>query len=319
MLVRPSGLARGELALGRFVIPYAEVGDGARCLVCVNAVQQTMAAWRAFISRFAADARYRLVMFDFPNQGRARIRSGPVGVPLLEQVDVLGAVVDALSPQAPVGLIGGSWGSVIAAAFAATRPSRVSTLILGSFQTRSNARLRAITRRGMRLIERGDLEGLGALFVEGFGGRMREASQQRLRQQFRRLGPDQLRQILIQGQVLLDCGDIDAVVDLRAIRARTLIVNGADDPIVDIDDAWEAAVRIPHSEVRVLPDVGHFLHVERPEIMEVYSAFLARAGRPAEPGIAPRHRLRRAGSAIPIRPTTATSGGPGTAVRIQRP
>jgi pimeloyl-ACP methyl ester carboxylesterase len=245
--------------------------------VCVNAVQQTMAAWRPFISRFGADRRYRLAMFDFPNQGRARVLTGAVEVQLMEQVAILDAVVDRVSPYAPVAITGGSWGAVIAATYAATHSSRVASLILGSFQTKSNLRLRAITERGMALIDRADLDGLGRLFVEGFGGRMPESRQHRLLQQFRRLGPEQLRQILVQGRVLLECGDIFAFADLAAIRARTLIVNGAADPIVDVEDALEAAARIADSEVRLLPGVGHFLHVEQPDIMDIYCDFLSRA------------------------------------------
>ena len=78
-----------------------------------------------------------------------------------------------------------------------------------------------------------------------------------------------------QGQALLDYGDIGRLVDLSAIRARTLIVNGADDPIVDAGDGYEAARRIPHAEVRLLEGVGHFLHAEQPQIMDVFADFLA--------------------------------------------
>jgi pimeloyl-ACP methyl ester carboxylesterase len=276
VLVRQSGLDRGEIAFDRFAIPFAAMGDGSQCLICVNAVQQTMGAWRPFLSRFGSDPRYRVVLFDFPNQGRARICSGDVEVSLMEQVSILTAVAQRLSPYAPVNLIGGSWGSVVAAAFAATSPSRVANLVLGSFQTKSNPRLCEISRRGIALVNQGDRDGLGALFVEGFGARMRPASQQRLREQFRRLTRNQLSQVVLQGNVLLEFGDIETFVDLSAIRARTLIVNGADDPIVDVEDVWVASSRIPDCETQILPGAGHFLHIEDPAIMDVYADFLDR-------------------------------------------
>lgn len=275
MLARHTVLQKHHLDLGRFVIPFATSGGGPLCVVCVNGMQQTMAAWRPFLKRFAADPRYRLALFDFPNQGRAQTRAGSPGVDLLEQVAVLHAVAQTVGPEAPVTLIGGSWGGVVAAAYAATYPTRVAAMILGSFRTRSNTRLCDLARRGQALVRRGDGEALGALFVEGFGRHMTAAGQQRLRAQFRRLKPEQLRQMYEQGQALLDHGDIGRLVDLSAIRARTLIVNGADDPIVDAGDAHEAARRIPHAEVRLLDGVGHFLHAEQPQIMNLFADFLA--------------------------------------------
>lgn len=287
MLARHPVLEKHRLDVGRFVIPFATSGDGPLCLVCVNGMQQTMAAWRPFLKRFAADPRYRLALFDFPNQGRAQTLSGPAGVELLEQVAILHAVAETVGGGAPVTLMGGSWGGVVAAAYAATHPSRVAAMILGSFRTRSNARLCDLARRGQALISRGDGEALGALFVEGFGQHMAASAQQGLRAQFRRLKPEQLRQIYQQGQALLDYGDIGRLVDLSAIRARTLIVNGADDPIVDAGDADEAARRIPHAEVRLLDGVGHFLHAEQPEIMNVFADFLAREAEGLRPRAAP--------------------------------
>ena len=305
MLAKQSGLDRGELTIGRFGIPYAVAGDGPRCLVCVNALQQTMGAWRPFISRFGNDPRYRLVMFDFPHQGRALVRWGAADVPLMEQVTILSAVVQQFSQHAPVALTGGSWGSVIAAAYAATYPSRVRGLILGSFRTSPNDLLRSITRQGMELVNRGDAAGVGALFVEGFAKGMRPAGRERLLEQFRKLTPRQLAQMVLQGQVLLDHGDIEDFVDLTAIRARTLIVNGADDPIVDQEDAWEAACRIPDSEVRILPDVGHFLHIERPDVMDVYDDFLDRSWDAAPAGRQTSEiQCQRGSGSARLRPTS---------------
>lgn len=287
MPARHTVLKKHHLDFGSFVIPFATSGNGPLCLVCVNGMQQTMAAWRPFLKRFAADPRYRLALFDFPNQGRAHTRSGSVDVDLLEQVAVLDAVAQTVGPEAPVTLIGGSWGGVVAAAYAATYPSRVAAMILGSFRTRSNARLCDLARRGQALVTRGDGDALGALFVEGFGAHMTAAGQARLRAQFRRLKPEQLRQMYQQGQALLDYGDIGRLVDLSAIRARTLIVNGADDPIVDAGDGDEAARRIPHAEVRLLEGVGHFLHAEQPRIMDVFADFLALEAERGRPHASP--------------------------------
>lgn len=276
---RASGLERGELTIGRFVIPYATAGNGARSLVCINAVQQTMAAWRTVLSRFADEPRYRLILFDFPHQGRARIEHGPGEVPLMEQVDILAGVTHALSPKTPVAAMGASWGAVIAAAWAATCPDQARAVLLGSFQTRPNPRLRAIARRVHELVAAGDTEALGTLFIDGFGAGLRPAAQSALCDQFRRLTAEQLRQMASQSEDLATYGHLGALADLGAIRARTLIVNGAGDPIVDADNTWEAGRLIADSEVHLLPGVGHFLHMEDPAVMELYVEFLDRTWR----------------------------------------
>lgn len=274
---RRSPLVKQALVVGRFRIPYAATAERGSCLICVNGMQQTMAAWRAFIAASAELHRtHRIVLFDLPTQGRAETLSGPDEASLAEQVDILAAVVDAVRPGLPVSLIGGSWGGVVAAAYAAARPERVSRLILGSFRTRPNEWLRTLTRRGQALIDAGDLESLGTLFVEGFGEGMRPAGQDRLRDQFRRLTPHQLRQLYSTGEALLNHEDMSDVIDLTSIRAHTLIVNGAADPIVDADNAAAAAQRIRRCEVRLLPGIGHFLHMEEPSVVQIYREFLTR-------------------------------------------
>jgi len=269
-------LDKYTLTVGRFRIPVAVVGAGARCIVCVNGMQQTMATWRSFLHAFGRDPRYRVALFDFPTQGRAAIVSGPPETSLDEQVAVLDAVTSRVSPAEPIGLIGGSWGGVLSAALAAAKPAHVGALVLGSFRTSPNAWLREITERGQALVDRGDGDGLGALFVKAFGERMRPAGQQRMRDQFRRLTMEQLRQLHYSGELLLAHTDLAAVIDLTRISARTLIVNGGADPIVDTDNATAAALRIPRCEVRILPGVGHFLHIEEPEIMQIYREFFDR-------------------------------------------
>jgi hypothetical protein len=78
---------KGTITTDRFLIPYRVYGQGEQFMVCVNAVQQTMAAWRSVIGYFAE--RWRLLLFDFPGQGRGRILSGATEVSLDEQIQVL--------------------------------------------------------------------------------------------------------------------------------------------------------------------------------------------------------------------------------------
>jgi pimeloyl-ACP methyl ester carboxylesterase len=266
---------KAALTVGRFEIPYMVFAGGPRLLLCINGMQQTMASWRSVVRRITAGRRYSVALFDFPNQGRGRCIRGDARVDVLDQVRVLEAVVDRLSPQAPVALLGGSWGAVVAAAYSARRSSRVAKLVLGSFQVRPNGCLREIARVGRALVESGRSAELADLFITTFGTHLPAQRQRSISTQFATLRSEQFQQMYEHAERLVNDDDLDRIADLRAIRADTLIVNGGADPIVDADDP-QTVSRIPGASLCVVPAVGHFLHVERPEVIDVYAEFLHR-------------------------------------------
>jgi len=279
-------LRKGTFIAGSFEIPYATTEVHLRpdateppVLICVNGMQQTMAMWRSVLKRMAGTG-YRTVLFDFPNQGRAAQLNRHVMTSSLsvnQQVEILRAVADHVSPGQPVALLGGSWGALIAAAYAAACPSRVSRLVLGSFQTRPNEKLRQVARDGRALVEAGRGPELGELFVAEFGGGMDTVRQSAIEAQLRSLGPEQYRQMYDQAKLLVDNVDFASMVKLERIVARTLIVNGQHDPIVDWTHTPRTAARIPSASFEIVP-AGHFLHFERPEIVETYASFLTADG-----------------------------------------
>jgi len=67
---------------------------------------------------------------------------------------------------------------------------------------------------------------------------------------------------------------LEEFVDLSKISARTCIVNGSTDTILAMADIYTAHSLIPDSEMHIIEGVGHFLHFEKPELMELYEEFL---------------------------------------------
>ena len=92
---------KGELKLQRFVVPYRTYGGAKSTLVFINGIQQSMAMWHSFVRRFSQS--YRIVLFDFPNQGAGRIVEGSFYLSLEEQVDILEAVINAVSGEDELG------------------------------------------------------------------------------------------------------------------------------------------------------------------------------------------------------------------------
>lgn len=67
---------------------------------------------------------------------------------------------------------------------------------------------------------------------------------------------------------------LEDLLDLSRITAQTLIINGADDTIIDLDDMHKAAEMIPNCETILVENAGHFLHFEQPELLELYAEFM---------------------------------------------
>jgi pimeloyl-ACP methyl ester carboxylesterase len=182
-------------------------------------------------------------------------------------------VLDRFSPGAAADLIGGSWGAVLGAATAARHPARVRRMLLGSFRTSANRVLLEMARAGRRYVEAGQPERVADIFVEGFGARLPQAKKDQIRRQMRALPAEQARHLHALSLLFADGADISRHVDLGAVRARTLILNGAEDPIVDEENLHWAVARIPDCAGYLVPEVGHFLHEECPALLETYAAF----------------------------------------------
>ena len=271
-----------ELLFDRFRVPLAEAGGAGPRIVVVNGAQQTMGSWSSFVRHFVRRG-FRILLFDFPGQGRGEFLRGAPHLDLEQQVAITRAVMDAFSPDEPVNLLGGSWGSVVCAATAARHPERVRQMVLGSFRTAPNGRLLEIAETGRRYVAEGRLDALAALFVDGFGAGLPDGKKEQVRRQMRTLPREHAEQLVASSFLFADGADISRYVDLERIRARTLILNGSEDPIVDEENLAWAARRIPDCRGHLVPGVGHYLHNENPALLATYESFF-RGGEPVLPG-----------------------------------
>lgn len=263
---------KGILEFGRFEVPYRIYGDAPRAIVCVSGAQQTMAAWRTFVSKFVDS--YSVVVFDAPGQGRSKITSGAASVSLDEQVAILGEIARIAGASQPIHIASASWGCVVAAAFAARAGDTVEKLILGSFGFSPNAVLLETIERGQRLVEAGRGNELGDLLIDCFGAQLPDAYKKRIRDQFQAMNDDQLLSFFAHSQLVEGTDSLGDVIDLSAITAETLIVNGENDTIIDSADVDVAGALIDRCTCRILPDVGHFLHFENTDVLNLYARFL---------------------------------------------
>ncbi len=266
-------VTKGELKIDRFMVPFRVYGESGQFFVCVNGVQQTMAAWKSVVNYFSQ--RYRIVLFDMPGQGRAKILSGPKDVAVNEQVQVLHQILTSQNASGKCIVAGASWGGIVVAIFASRYPSMVDKLILASFGIKTSEKLLAVIREGMRLHKNGRTDEVAGIIIKYFGEHLSASFKKRVHDQFKNINEEQFETLYGHGKLLITTQHINEVVDLSTIKARTLIINGAKDTILDLEDVATASTQISDCQFSLVPGVGHFLHNENEDVLRIYKDFLA--------------------------------------------
>jgi pimeloyl-ACP methyl ester carboxylesterase len=228
--------------------------------------------WHSFVCRFGQ--RYRIVLFDFPNQGAGRITTGSPSVSLDEQVDILSAVINATCADDPHCVCSASWGGVIALAYATQHPPMLKSLILASMGTRANKRMIEMITRGLEMPVKDRLQAAESI-IENFGKELPDDMKKRIVGQFQRMDAAAFEAFIQHGSTVLSVRELAKVVDVGDVRCETILLYGENDAIVDLDDVRLLASRIPRSELRIIKNVGHFLHLEKEELLDVYEEILA--------------------------------------------
>jgi pimeloyl-ACP methyl ester carboxylesterase len=263
---------KGKLSFQRFVVPYRVYGEGNCTFVFINGIQQSMAMWHSFVRRFSQ--RYRIVLFDYPNQGSARVINGSLQLTLDEQVDILGAVIDATHGTDPLNVCSASWGGVIGLAYAVRNPERLNSLILASIGTRANQRMIDIISHALAMPVKDGLQ-VAETLIECVGQDLPAAMKNRIINQFRHMGADALKAFSQHGSTVISVCELSEVVDVSKVQCRTILVHGENDAIVDVDDVKFLAAQIHGSELKLIRNVGHFLHLENEDLLDVYEEILA--------------------------------------------
>lgn len=264
---------KGELTVDRFLIPYRVYGQTGRFIICVNGAQQTMAAWKSVVSYFSKN--YRVLLFDFPGQGRAQVISGPTAISFEEQVMVLHRVVTAQNVLEKFYVVGASWGGVVVAAFASQHPDLVDKIILASFSAKTTERMLGVLQKGKELYESGKFDQVSDLIIENFGRHLSKSYKEKICRQFEKIKKEHFRAFYAHAKLLVDGHRIDEVVELANIKAKTLIINGEYDTVMDREDLGFVSSQIPDCKTKIVKGVGHFLHNECEDVLGIYEQFLS--------------------------------------------
>lgn len=259
--------------LGRIRVQTA--GDGPAMLFWPSLLM-TGELWSAQVAHFSAT--HTTIAVDPPGHGASEPLTRSFTFD--ECVGVLTAILDELDIEQTV-IVGNSWGAMIGATFAATRPERATAAVLlngtaSPAGTRQRIEYPLLVRAAKLL---GGLRGpLTKPALDAFLGpttrRSRPEVVARVRTAIRAVDPASIGHAVTS--VVPQRPDQRG--SLGGVRCPVLVVAGEEDATFPVAECAELASAIPGAEFVVLPGVAHLAAVEVPDIVTTLIAgFLERA------------------------------------------
>jgi haloalkane dehalogenase len=243
-------------------LAYREAGEGPVALL-LHGYPNSSYLWRDVLPAVAA-AGWRAVAPDLPGYGDSDLdgRSGTWE----EHVEALEGFV-AEHDLAPVSLVVHDWGGLIGLRWACEHPGRVRALVLMSTGFFADGKWHGMAR-AMRSGAVDELmEGMDR---DGFAELMRQAEPNAdaaaVDEYFKGFATPERRRA---GLALYRSGDFEKLAPyegrLAGMDVPTLILWGARDDYAPVAGAHRFKKEIPHAQLVVLDDAGHFLMEDDPE------------------------------------------------------
>jgi poly(3-hydroxyoctanoate) depolymerase len=237
----------------------AETGSG-QPLLLINGLGAGIRTWWPFAQRLSES--HRLIMLDAPGGcgscgGRRPLRMRGLARLVAELCDELG--------ETKVDVLGYSWGGALALQFAHDAPRRVRRLVLASTSPGVGGKLPSpgvlmLVSSPLPYLSRSYLTRIAPVIYGGGvrrGGASARCELERLLE-YRPNLIDSLQQVYaISWWTSLSW--------LHRVTAPTLVLSGADDPLVPVQNARLLARQIPHARLELIPDAGHLWMLEHPE------------------------------------------------------
>jgi pimeloyl-ACP methyl ester carboxylesterase len=249
--------------------------------------------WPAALVQSLVGAGYRVIRFDNRDSGLSThfTQHGAPAIPWIALRAWLGAqprapyalgdmaadalgVLDALGVQR-AHIVGLSMGAMIAQRVALAAPQRAISLssVMGSSRARGLSRPQGhvlrlfMARPGAK--DEAALMAFYTRFLRAISSRRFAPTDESLQAVFRataaRHPPNTAATMRQLAAILTDTGRAE---QLAHIRTPTLVLHGADDPLVPLDGAQDTARRIPGARLAVVPDMAHDLApAPHPEIL----------------------------------------------------
>ena len=266
-------------------IAYDEVGDArSPVILLIMGLGTQLIAWPDDFCRMLAQRGFRVVRFDNRDVGLSTKfeTAAPVNISAAFARAMIGARVeapytlddmaaDAIGLMDTLGferahMVGASMGGMIAQMLAAKRPSRTRSLVsimsssgdpsLPPGKPEAAAALLAPRARD------GDREGIierGMNVYRVIGSPGFPTSEAELRRKIELATDRSYYPAGVERQMMAILASGSRANVLGGIRSPTLVIHGADDPLVPVEAGKDTARRIPGAALKIIPGMGHDL------------------------------------------------------------
>lgn len=293
---------------------YAVMQDGVRvrfrdegrsdapAILLVHGFGESLNTWEPWVA--ALSPNYRLVTLDLPGHGLTYTPAGWIPTP-----ERYGRVIEEFARSRGLTrftLVGQSMGGDVAWRYAQRRPDQVQALVLVSsagWETAAGspaarAYLAAIgTPPGRALLRNLNPEGVVRKGLErayAEDERLTEALVERRVELLRAPGN---RDVVMDLMLAWNSREPVTAAQLSTLRMPVLILHGAEDRVVPVENARKFQQAIPGAKLVVYPRVGHFVNEERPDrSSEDLYAFLSPLAPPPTGSPPPTGLLSQAGA-----------------------
>jgi 3-oxoadipate enol-lactonase len=221
-------------------------GSGPPDLVCLHGLVDRLGIWDRMLAPLAE--RGRVIRMDQRGHGDSQAPPGPYRREDLAS-DVV-CVLDAVGSRRAI-LLGHSMGGIVAMATALAHADRVAGLVLVGTASQCSER---VARWYERIAEAGEQDGVEGLARAIYGADAHRAVS------------GDAQGIAHVTRTLKSLHEDPLTPRLSEIRCPALLVVGEKDPMGPKASAI-LADRLPQAELQVVPDCGHWVHVERPEAL----------------------------------------------------
>jgi 3-oxoadipate enol-lactonase len=247
------------IQLKDFSMAYTDAGQGPP-LLFVHGYPLSRGLWEPQIE--ALTDVVRILAPDLRGFGDSQSVPGPYSMELF--ADDLNAFLDALGIVEPVVICGLSMGGYVTFAFYRKYAHRVRGLVLTSTRAAPDSP-EGMARRDQAAAE-AIQEGVASV-VDGMLPRLFAPQTLKNRPDLVERASAIMASASLQGVV----GALNAMKErpdstpiLGRIAVPTLVVHGAEDSIVPLEEARQMADAIPGARIEVIPDAGHLLNLENP-------------------------------------------------------
>ncbi len=245
-----------------FWMDYDDVGANVPPVILIHAFPMNSQMWASQIQ--ALSPAVRVICPDLRGFGDTEPMPGPYSVD--ELADDCRALLDNLGVKEPVVVGGLSMGGYIAFAFYRLFPERVAALVLAA--TRATADMPEGKQNRNKMISTAEVEGPYAI-AQAMLPKM-------LAPQSYKSNPklvETVREIMESASVEGIIGALYALRDrpdssmlLRQIHCPALILHGENDQLIPFSEAEAMHAGIQGSILRKVPNSGHLLNMEQPDL-----------------------------------------------------